>query len=229
MWAAVSPTTRPLPQILHLHLKRFQCWWNINISARANPFKCKCRIWGRGRGCRLHCSPHNLSLSVISSLGIIIAQKKFNRRETNRNKKPTNQQITTTTKAKKEDPPPPPPRPRVLYFPPSFAPPRREISHLRISLAQFTSVVTVMVSSWVGSLKMTFRSQRETEKTVCSEVYLWEKDKTLCHHCAFKEDMSHHGLHRWVLVLFWYPLASCAFNFINITICNLYLLSGYWA
>ena len=113
---------------------------------------------GWGGGCRLHCSPHNLSLSIISSLAILTAQKKYNRRETNRNRKPTKKQITTTTKAKKEDPPP---RPRGISFPPSFAPPRREISsHLRISLAQFTSVVTVMVSSWVGSLKMPFRSQR---------------------------------------------------------------------
>ena len=97
----------PPPPDSTLTLKKICCWWNINISARANPFKCTCRIWGRGRGCRLHCSPHNLSVSVISSLGIIIAQKKCNRRETNRNKKPTNQQITTTTKAKKEEPPPP--------------------------------------------------------------------------------------------------------------------------
>ena len=62
---------------------------------------------GWGGGCRLHCSPHNLSLSIISSLAILTAQKKYNRRETNRNRKPTKKQITTTTKAKKEDPPPP--------------------------------------------------------------------------------------------------------------------------
>lgn len=61
--------------------------------------------WGGGC-CRLHCSPHNLSLSIISSLAILTAQKKYNRRETNRNRKPTKKQITTTTKAKKEDPPP---------------------------------------------------------------------------------------------------------------------------
>lgn len=167
-------------------------------------FKCKCRIWGRGPGCRLPCSPHNLSLSIISSLAIITAQKKYNRRETNRNKKPTNKKITT--KAKKKDPP----WTGGISFPPSFAPPRREISsHFRISLAQFTSVVTVMVSSWEKCL---FGLNGKQKKTVCSEVYLWERDKTLREHYAFKEDMSHHGLHRWVLVLFWYPLASCAFN-----------------
>ena len=69
-------------------------------------YQCKCRIWGvGGGGGRLHCSPHNLSLYIISSLAIITAQKKYNRRETNRNRKPTKKQITTTTKAKKEDPP----------------------------------------------------------------------------------------------------------------------------
>ena len=142
------------------------CAWRVEKNLKKNDsvlqpisYQCKCRIWGvGGGGCRLHCSPHNLSLSIISSLAILTAQKKYNRRETNRNRKPTKKQITTTTKAKKEDPPP---RPRGISFPPSFAPPRREISsHLRISLAQFTSVVTVMVSSWVGSLKMPFRSQR---------------------------------------------------------------------
>ena len=94
-----------------------------------------------GPGCRLHCCPHNLSLSIITSLAIITAQKKYNRRETNRNKQPTNKQITTTTKGKKEEPPPPRPQSRGFSFPPSFAPPRREISsHLRISLAQSVQV-----------------------------------------------------------------------------------------
>lgn len=91
------------------------CAWRVEKNFKKNDsvlqpisYQCKCRIWGvsGGGGCRLHCSPHNLSLSIISSLAILTAQKKYNRRETNRNRKPTKKQITTTTKAKKEDPPP---------------------------------------------------------------------------------------------------------------------------